>query len=334
MGFSRSHQMNTFVLLFATLFAEAEAKNFSLISPVDLHSIVVKDSAVPEAVSARLIFGEMADTLDINATKDLAVDPKGVFAILESGGDDSSQTIINGTNSKFNLSGTHLVLVVDSGVIPNDAGIVRLGTGVSDGKNPVGVSSRWVPLECNPNMKAFLYDSDHDGRKDSIYVFLRGQINDCKSAIIKWKSEEGIADSLTWPMTSSVGSFGLHPKEENKWFKYGFTCSFCILNILDDQNRTVVLLRLFDTANVTGIRKTDRTRFSVVNRVIIAEYQESAIASIQIYSGSGKSVTLFDREVSKNSTVKVNLPSNLVSGIYIIRFTIGHHAIDRKFLLY
>jgi fibro-slime domain-containing protein len=210
----------------------------------------VDDSVAPVAKSARLIYGfetGSADTVEVIGTEDLGVVGGGIWAMLGKDSASATPTLIKASDvsnaSSPVLGGfpTHLKLAVPSGSISNDAGWVRYGTGISDKFTVVGVSSRWVPLEITPSGRTYLFDSDGDGRADSLSVAVRGAFGDATSVTITWGNAAGASVSKDWPVAPGVGTFGVHPADASLWFEKGATsCPGTCTAVFKDATGNVV----------------------------------------------------------------------------------------------
>ncbi|HOX53262.1 MAG TPA: hypothetical protein PKY05_17415, partial [Fibrobacteria bacterium] len=182
----------------------------------------VEDSVAPVALSARLIYGFDAgswDTLEITGSEPLAIqassqamvasDPAGVSRIVSS----AKASVVGGNV---------LRIAVPAGSIPDDVLWARLGTGVSDGHASVGAVSRWVPLVVVPSGRATLFDSDGDGRADSIHLAMRGSMPLAWMSV-SWCGTTGEPDVRKWPVAAHAGASGIRPSDPTAWFAKGAT---------------------------------------------------------------------------------------------------------------
>lgn len=199
---------------------------------VTSYRAMVDDSVAPVATKARLIYGfdaGSADTVEVIGSEDLGVIGGGVWAMLGKDSASANPTLIRSSdvsNAASPVLGgfpTHLKLAVPAGSISNNAGWVRYGTGISDKFTQVGASSRWVPLEITPNGRTYLFDSDGDGRADSLAVAVRGGFADAVSVTVTWGSASGALVSKDWPVVPSEGTFGVRPADASLWFDKGAT---------------------------------------------------------------------------------------------------------------
>jgi fibro-slime domain-containing protein len=215
-----------------TMTASTDAGWLVVGTDVTSYRASVDDSVAPVAKSARLIYGfevGSADTVEVIGTEDLGVIGGGIWAMLGKDSASATPTLIKSSdvsNAATPVLGgfpTHLKLAVPSGSISNDAGWVRYGTGISDKFTVVGASSRWVPLEITPNGRTYLFDSDGDGRADSLSVAVRGAFGDAVSVSVTWGSASGALVSKDWPVVPGTGTFGVHSADASLWFDKGAT---------------------------------------------------------------------------------------------------------------
>ncbi|QQS04031.1 MAG: fibro-slime domain-containing protein [Fibrobacterota bacterium] len=195
-----------------------------LASGTDANSFraAVEDSVAPVALSARLIYGfgpGSWDTLELTGSEPLAILPFAQAMVARTPG--VSPTTISSPNALV-LRGSVLRIAVPAGTVPDDAAWARLGTGVSDGATAVGLNSRWVPLVVVPSGRAALFDSDGDGRADSVHVAMRGSMTPFQLDVA-WCDAAGQPSVLPWTSPGQSGSFGLHPPSGMLWFPKGAT---------------------------------------------------------------------------------------------------------------
>jgi fibro-slime domain-containing protein len=248
----------------------------------------VEDSVAPVPVSASLVFGFDAgssDTLIVTGSE-------GVFfsgASLVLLNKDSSNTgaylpagaVVDPTGS----TGSVLKLVVASGSIASDAAWVRFGTSVSDkGGATVGTSSLWVHLVTKPSGRAYLYDSDGDGRADSVQIQVRGTLP-ATSAVLTWTDASGKSDTRTWPVATTSGNVGLHPSQSTLWFAKGATscpAGNCTITFLDATGTQLVSWPLVDS--VAPIALSGNYSFGTSKDTLTVKFSEPLTAVSQLSS--------------------------------------------------
>ncbi|HXP91487.1 MAG TPA: fibro-slime domain-containing protein, partial [Fibrobacteria bacterium] len=233
--------------------APGDAGWFDIGSDQTSYRAPVEDSVAPVPLSATLVFGfdpGSSDTLKVVGSEGLKALGTN-YVLLNSDSSNTGAYLPTGAQPNPSVvSGTTLNLVVPSGSIPNDASWVRFGTSISDnGGATVGASSLWVKLVTRPSGRAYLYDSDGDGRADSVAVAVRGTLP-ATTAVLTWTDATGKADTRTWPVGPTSASFGIHPTTSSLWFAKGATScptNNCTISFLDSTGATLVTWPLVDS---------------------------------------------------------------------------------------
>lgn len=192
------------------------------------------DSVAAVAVKAVLITagdGE-PDTLEVRLSEGIRTGYADYVRLSsDSAGTASGLTAASVTD--FALEGRVLRLILQNGSVGPSLDWLRLAAGVQDSAGAtVGTASKWVPLKVRPSGSANLYDTDGDGRADSIQFTVRGSIaavlasssTPVTDAILSWKDVDGRTVTRSWSLEGNTGSsFGLHPTDETLWFPFGAT---------------------------------------------------------------------------------------------------------------
>ncbi len=292
-------------------------------SDVTSYRTTVDDSVAPVAMSASLIFGLEAtdsDTLKVKGSETMVFGGVGAFAML--GPDSGSATPLSLTNANSKLvTGTgDLVLAVSPGSIANNMAWVRLGSAVSDGNKAVGASSRWVKLVIKPSGRAYLFDSDGDGRADSMRVYVRGGLSS-QQAILHWKTIAGKDTALTWNLGASVGPFGVHPLDSKKWFDRGATsCSNCTVTFLDDQGNPFVEWPLIDSVAPMALSGT--YHFGLTQDTLVVKFSEPVVG------GSKTAPWLEWGNAALGGTIVASDSSNALSATHTFYLTPANGAVE------
>jgi len=235
------------------------------------------DSVAPVALDASLIFGFAAgdaDTLRIKPSEAILASGAGTWAILATDSGSTTGTSLSKANAAQTISvNGELVLVVPSGSGLDAMAWVRFGQAVSDARgNAVGANSKWVRLHVKPSGRAALYDADGDGRADSMFVAVRGGISATR-AILHWKTASGAADSRTWVVAPSTGSFGVRAADASQRFDFGATsCTGCTVELQDAQGASLVEWPLADS--VAPVLLEGRYRFGATQDTLVATFSE------------------------------------------------------------
>jgi len=186
------------------------------------------DSVAAVAVKASLITAGNGDpdTLDVQLSEGITLYTLDLLRLsTDSAG--TATSIAPTAILSANLSGTRLRLIVASQSVSDQLGWLRLAAGVKDSSGAaVGSSSRWVRLKIRPSGSASLFDSDGDGRADSVSFTVRGSIASLNvtQATLTWKDSLGRTTSRVWSLEGKTGSsFGLHPADPTQWFPFGAT---------------------------------------------------------------------------------------------------------------
>jgi|GEM_PF-1238892 len=233
--------------------ASGDAGWFDIGSDQTSYRAPVEDSVAPVARTGSLVFGfdpGSPDTLIVTGSEGLVL--HGSNSVLLNS-DSSNTGAYLPTGARVDSSGGMgkvLKLLVTSGSIPNDAAWVRFGTSISDnGGATVGASSLWVKLVTRPSGRAYLFDSDGDGRADSVAVLVRGTLP-AATAVLTWTNAAGKSDTRTWPVGATSASFGVHPTTPSLWFEKGATScptNACTISFLDSTGATLVTWPLVDS---------------------------------------------------------------------------------------
>ncbi|HQF56872.1 MAG TPA: hypothetical protein PK208_17290, partial [Fibrobacteria bacterium] len=96
---------------------------------------------------------------------------------------------------------------------------------------------------------------DGDGRADSMRVYMRGALA-AVQAELTWNTASGAADMRTWTVSPSVGPFGVHPADAQKWFEKGATscAGGCTVKFLDDKGQALVEWPLIDSVAPMAVK--------------------------------------------------------------------------------
>ncbi|MBK9579953.1 MAG: fibro-slime domain-containing protein [Fibrobacteres bacterium] len=193
----------------------------------------IEDSIAPVATAAKLIFGfdpGSADTLEITGSELLNFTGADL-AWLGADSGSTTPTIVPIATTPTARTPS-LKIAVPAGSIPSNMAWARFGTGVSDGANFVGASSRWVPLKVTPSGRAALYDTDGDGKANFVSVRMRGTMQ-ATEAILTWAGQ-----TQTWRIGGSrTGNYTLSPTDSGLWFAKGATAcgtAPCTIRFLDN----------------------------------------------------------------------------------------------------
>ena len=241
----------------------------------------VTDSVAPVAMQAFLVFGFEAgspDTLRLIASEAVTAATAGTWARLATDSNGTSSLAVGSAGATATVvGGTTIQMVVASGTIPNGMAWARLGQSVFDSKgNAVGASSRWVRLRVSPSGRAWLLDSDGDGRADSMHVSVRGSLASSR-AVLGWKTFGGLPDTRTWVSAPSTGAFGLKAAGASERFEFGATsCTGCQVAFVDLAGDTLALWPLADS--VAPIALGGQYRFGATQDTLVATFSEPLVA--------------------------------------------------------
>jgi fibro-slime domain-containing protein len=242
--------------------AAGDAGWFDVGSDVTSYRAVVEDSVAPVARTASLVFGfdpGTPDTLVVNGSEGLSLNGANLVLLNSDSSNTGAYLPAGAMIDPVGSTGTVLKLIVASGSIANDAAWARFGTSVSDKTGAtVGTSSLWVRLVTKPSGRAYLYDSDGDGRADSVQVLVRGSLP-AVSAVVTWTDASGKTDTRTWSVGTTSGAFGLHPAQSSLWFAKGATScptGNCSISFLDATGTELVSWPLVDSVAPMAISGT------------------------------------------------------------------------------
>ncbi|MCB9496569.1 MAG: fibro-slime domain-containing protein [Fibrobacteria bacterium] len=243
------------------------------------------DGVAPVADSGRLVFGAGPtdlDTLVLVPSEAIAAAPAGVWAILGRDSGTVSGVALSSANASQSVTAEGKLLLL----VPKGAGLetmlwARLGTAILDaGGNVVGTSSRWVRLSVKSSGRAALYDSDGDGRADSLHVFARGTLA-AASAVLRWTDAAGAPDSRTWTVAPSTGAFGAVATTPALRFEFGATsCSGCTVTLRDAAGVDLVVWPLEDS--VAPVALEGRYRFGSAQDTLQVVFSEAVAGTSPI----------------------------------------------------
>jgi len=297
----------------------------------------VVDSLAPEARSASLRYnctGVSYDTLNVSGSETLTVAATGSYAILSRDSSGvASMTLAHGNSYTGYSSTGGLFVMVQSGLIPDEVGWVRFGTGISDGTNAVGNSSPWVRMAIRPCIQSSLHDEDGNGRADSMHVLLRGRI-DASQALLHWKTASGAPDERAWEISSafSAGPFGVRPADPSKWFELGARCSNCTVDFLDDQGNVLVESQLIDSMSPASLRRKEVGSFSWTRTGFVIHAASAETAVIHMWDLSGKRIAAISPISLHEGESRIAFPSSLSAGIYVADCTIDGLTYQSRFV--
>ena len=168
-------------------------------------STPLADSVGPNAVSARLRYGDDGDTLILTLTESAAFKGNSNFA-----------TKLDGTKlgRSVRISGNIAYIVVDTGTVVPMVDSVRVGAGLLDAfGNASGVANPAVLVKGGdrPPVSAWFEDVNGDGTVDSVVLSFPRMLRTMPSFVVRWPNRAGnlVADTVRASVSDTGSSAGL-----------------------------------------------------------------------------------------------------------------------------